>query len=335
MGFFQSFWAWLNGQLTGYIGDNTARVAAVLEPAVITLATLYVLAWGAMQLTGRIDEPLVAGLKRILTVALVLGVGLRLWLYNSLIVDTFYSAPTKFAAALIGASDPVATIDAIWERGGSVAGALWLQAPVSAAGIGLMLSALMVWLIMGLLCVYTMFLIALASVALSILLALGPLFIALLLFESTRRLFVAWIGQLVNYALITILSVMTAALLLRIVGSYAAQTAARGPDLSTVDALHMVLITALVFLFMRQIMPVAAALAGGVSLSSFGALSGAMRWGVGERGGSPRHIGRLAAPGALQIGAGLRRWVGLAPSSSKAKPAPATGMMVDRPELRI
>ena len=31
MGFFQTFWTWLNGQLASYIGANTARVAAALE----------------------------------------------------------------------------------------------------------------------------------------------------------------------------------------------------------------------------------------------------------------------------------------------------------------
>ena len=73
-----------------------------------------------------------------------------------------------------------------------------------------------------------MFLIALSSIALAVLLALGPLFIALLFFDATRRFFTAWIAQLANYALITVLTVMVAALLLRIVQSYAAQTAARG-----------------------------------------------------------------------------------------------------------
>ena len=43
-----------------------------------------------------------------------------------------------------------------------------------------------------------------------------------------QRFFAAWIAQLANYALITVLTVMVAALLLQIVQSYAAQTAARG-----------------------------------------------------------------------------------------------------------
>jgi hypothetical protein len=32
-----------------YIGDNTARLASVLEPAIVTLATVYVMAWGYLQ----------------------------------------------------------------------------------------------------------------------------------------------------------------------------------------------------------------------------------------------------------------------------------------------
>ena len=65
-------------------------------------------------------------------IALVLGVGLRLWLYNTVIVDTFYNAPAQLAAAVVGASDPVGTIDAIWDSGGTVAGSLWDKGASSA-----------------------------------------------------------------------------------------------------------------------------------------------------------------------------------------------------------
>jgi type IV secretion system protein VirB6 len=253
MGFFETFWGWLNGQLTSYIGDNTARVAMTLEPVVVSLATIYVMVWGYLQLTGKIEEPFVTGLKRILVLAVVLAVALRLWLYNSIIVDTFYDAPTQLAAAIVGTPDPVGTIDAIWERGGAVAGYLWSNGGVVNGDFGYYLAGIVVWFLMGLLCVYTMFLIALASIASAVLLALGPLFIALLLFDSTRRYFEAWIAQLATYALITILTVLVAALLLQIVESYAAQTAARGSSMSTVDALNMVLVAALVFLLMRQV----------------------------------------------------------------------------------
>jgi type IV secretion system protein VirB6 len=272
MGFFATFWTWLNGQLATYIGDNTARLAAVLEPAIVTLATVYVMAWGYLHLTGKIDEPVLTGLKRILAMALILGVGLRLWLYNTLIVDTFYHAPAQLAAAMVGSTDPVGTIDTIWESGGAVAGNLWTKAGFP-FDLGFYIAGAVVWCLVGLLCVYAMFLIALSTIALAVLLALGPLFIASLFFDATKRFFAAWIAQLANYALITVLTVMVAALLLRVVQAYAAQTAARGAAIFTVDALNMMLMVVLVFLVLRQVMPIASGLAGGASLNSFSVVS--------------------------------------------------------------
>jgi type IV secretion system protein VirB6 len=276
MDFFQTLSTWLNNELASYIGQNTARVASILEPAVITLGTVYVMIWGYLQLMGRIEEPFGAGLKRIATLALVFGVGLHLWLYNTLLVDTFYNAPTEFAASVVGASDPVHTIDAIWNQGGAVADQLF-RGGSGWGRIGFVFSGLAAWALVGLLCVYTMFLFALSSIALSILLALGPFFIALLLFDPTRRFFDAWLAQLANYALVTILTVMVSALLLQLVATYAQQTAALGTSIRIDDALNMLLVTVLVFLFLRQIMPIAAGLAGGVALNSMGAVSRTMR----------------------------------------------------------
>jgi type IV secretion system protein VirB6 len=235
--------------------------------------------WGYLQLTGRIEEPFVTGLKRLVTLAVVLGVALQLWLYNSVIVDTFYKAPTQLAAAIVGTADPVTTIDAIWNSGGAVAGYLFSNGGL-VSDYGYYVAGMVVWFLVGLLCVYTMFLIALSSIALSVLLALGPLFFAALFFDSTRRLFDSWIAQLTNYALITILTVLVATLLLQIVASYASQTAARGSGVATVDSLNMVLVAVLVFLVMRQVMPIASGLASGVSLNSFGTVSRLVLWSV-------------------------------------------------------
>jgi type IV secretion system protein VirB6 len=278
MGFFATFWHWLNVELTTYVADNAARVAAALEPAVVTLGVLYVMVWGYLQLTGRIDEPFVEGLRRIATLAVVLGIALRLWLYNALIVDTFYRAPAELGAAIAGSADPVATIDAIWDRGGAVASVLWQRGSLLMGDFGFYVAGAVVWALVGLVCVYAMFLIALSSVALSLLFAIGPLFVVGLLFERTRRLFDAWIAQLSNYALVTVLTVLVAALLLRLVATYAEQTAARGPALTTVDTLDLLLIAGIVLLVMRQVMPIAASLAGGAALSSFGVVGRVAGW---------------------------------------------------------
>jgi type IV secretion system protein VirB6 len=319
MGFFQTFWTWLNAQLGTYIGTNTARVAEALEPAIVILATMYVMAWGYLQLTGRIEEPFVAGIRRLIVLAVVLGASLQLWLYNSVLVDTFYRAPAELAAAVVGAQDPVATIDTIWQQGGDVAAALWNNGGVfHGGGIGFDIAGAVVWVLVGLLCVYTMFLIALSGIALAVLLALGPLFLAMLLFDQTRRFFEAWIAQLANYALITILTVLTAALLLQLVQTYAEQTAARGSAILTVDALDMLLVAVLVFLLMRQVMPIAAALAGGIALSSFGTMSRFVGWGLRL----PMQLATGAATASAVVASGVR---GAGARAEPARQASASG----------
>ena len=295
MGFFATFWTWLNAQLAAYVGDNAARVAGALEPAVGALAVIYVMAWGYLHLCGKISEPVTDGLRRIVLLAVVLGVGLHMWLYDTVIVDTFYRAPAELAAAVVGSSDPVGTIDAIWTSGGSVAGDLWSKGGVLNGDFGFYLAGAIVWCLIGMLCVYAMFLIALSAIALSVLLALGPLFVAMALFDATRRLFQAWLAQLATYGLTTILTVMVGALLLRVVQSYAAQTAARGAAIMTVDALDMVLVSALVFLVFRQVMPIASALAGGMAMSTYGAVSRVVAWGLR---GSVRAAAPMAAASA-------------------------------------
>ena len=93
MGFFAEFDVWLTNLLARYIADNTAAIARVLEPAIVTLGVFYVIVWGYLQLMGKIEEPFIEGVKRLLTLALILGLSLQLWLYNDVIVDTFFSAP--------------------------------------------------------------------------------------------------------------------------------------------------------------------------------------------------------------------------------------------------
>ena len=54
MGFFATFSTWLNGMLSTYIGTNTAKIATLITPAIATLATVYVMVWGYLQITGKI-----------------------------------------------------------------------------------------------------------------------------------------------------------------------------------------------------------------------------------------------------------------------------------------
>jgi type IV secretion system protein VirB6 len=281
VGFFAEFSAWLNALLATYVADNTARVAAALEPAIVTLATVYVMVWGFLHLTGKIEEPFLIGIRRIIALAVILGVALRLWLYNALIVDTFFDAPAALAATVIGAFDSVGVVDRIIFAGGDAAALLIQKGGVFNGDFSYYLAGIAVYLIVGLTAIYTIFLLALSRIALSVLFALGPLFIALLLFESTKRFFEAWVAQLANYAFITILTVLVAALMMTVVSTAAEQAASTGGSIEIAHAVRVCMAAGLTFLVMRQVMPMAAGLASGLALSTFGFLSATLAWAFG------------------------------------------------------
>ncbi|MGH8254613.1 MAG: type IV secretion system protein [Steroidobacteraceae bacterium] len=282
MGFFAEFNAWLNGILTTYISNNTASIASTLSPAIVTLATVYVMIWGYLQLTGKIEEPVMSGVRRILVLTVVLGGALQLWLYNALIVDTFFNAPSELAARVVGTFNPVSIVDQIIFSGGDTATLLLQKGGFFHGSWSFDIAGFAVYLIVGLTAIYTIFLLALSRIALSVLLALGPLFIALLLFESTKRFFEAWIAQLANYAFISILTVLIAALMLTLIATAAQQAASSGGSIQIAQAVRVCMAAGLTFLVMRQVMPMAAGLASGLALSTFGILSAAIAWGFGR-----------------------------------------------------
>lgn len=289
MGFFAEFNVWLDAVLATYIGDQTARVAATLEPAVVAFATLYVMAWGYLQLTGKIEEPLVTGLKKIITLVIVLSCALQLWLYNTVIVDTFFNAPAELATALVGAYDAVSTVDRIIFLGGDAAALLMQKGSVLSVDVAYDLAGFAVYLVVGLTAVYTIFLLALSRIALSVLLALGPLFIAFLLFESTKQFFISWLGQLANYAFITLLAVLAAALMMTLLAAAAQAATKQGGAIQIADAVRVCMAAGLTLLVMRQVMPIAAALSHGVTLQTYGVVSRAVGLGVRSSLGVANH----------------------------------------------
>lgn len=312
MGFFAEFNTWLNGILTGYIADNTARMAGTLEPAVVTLGVVYVMVWGYLQLTGQIQEPFIGGMKKILVLAVILGCALNLWLYNALIVDTFFSAPGALGAVIVGAYDTVGIIDQIFYNGGDTANLLFQKAGFLDGNFAYYLAGFGVYLVVILTGIYAVFLLTLARIALSVLLALGPLFIALLFFQSTKRFFEAWLAQLANYALISLLTVLVAALMLHVVAVAAQQAVSTGGSIQIANAVRVCMAAGLTFLVMRQVMPMAAGLASGLALSSFGLVSAALAWGFGGALRGSRQFGRGLLDGSTHRWDPLSRQSGFA-----------------------
>jgi type IV secretion system protein VirB6 len=282
--FFQNYFSSLTAHLTNYVSGMTAAVAGSLTPIIVAFATMYVMFWGWLHLSGKIEEPVLEGAKRILTIGVVLSLSLTLWTNHSAFVLAFLNGPSALASAILGGGPPLAAIDNIWTQGSGIAKIFWDNAGVFDGNFGLYFGAVATWIVCGLLCVYTAFLFALASVALAILLAVGPLFLMFLFFDSTKKFFESWIAQLANYALVVIIASLIGALILNLVSSMANQTVSVGANLTVFDAMNFLITTILAFLLMRQTMSVASGLASGVALATGNLVSGLLRRGMGGAG---------------------------------------------------
>jgi type IV secretion system protein VirB6 len=278
VGFFAEFSVWLNNLLGTYVSEQTTRVAAAIEPALVVLTGIYVMVWGVCQATGQIEEPLLEGVKRIARITVVFGVGLHLWLYQELIVDTFFTAPNSLAAAMIGAPDSVTIVDQVIFQGGDAAAALIQKGGLFDNNFSYYIAGFVVYALVGVASIYSIFLLSLAKVALSILLALGPLYIATLLFDGSRRFFQAWIAQLANFALIAVLVSLVVGLFMHLLTTVTAQASALGTAIGIAEGVKVCFAAGLIFLILRQVMPMASGLASGMALSTHHAVSRSLQW---------------------------------------------------------
>jgi len=334
--FFQNYFNSLLAHLTNYVSGMTGTVAGAITPVIVAFATMYVMFWGWLHLSGKIEEPVLEGAKRIVTIGVILSLALTLWANHSILVKAFLNGPMALAAAILGGGPPLAAVDNIWTQGSGIAKIFWDNAGVFDGNFGLYFGAVATWIVCGLLCIYTAFLFALASVALAILLAVGPLFLMFLFFDSTKRFFESWIAQLANYALVVIIASLIGALILNLVSSMATQTVGVGANLTIFDAMNFLITTILAFLLMRQTMSIASGLASGVALATGNLVSGLLRRGLGSAGRfnrgmfdamtgnrpsrfdpASRYAGNVAARG---VGKGAQAvWRAVRPSNSIGK----------------
>ena len=273
MGFFAEFSSWLNELLGTYITDTSTRLANAIEPTIVTVGAIYVMTWGFLHLVGKIQEPVLEGLKRIAILALVFGVSINLWHYHDVIVSIFYDGPGQLAAAAINAPDYDTVVDTILDRGDAVGSALLAKSGTWHWNVAYDIAAVAVYLTVGITAIYTMFLLVLSKIALSVLLALGPAIIPLYLFDATRRFVESWLAQLTNYAFVSILSGLLAALMMTVLDRAASQAQSAGGDIQIAHALRVCLAAGFTFLVMRQVLPMASALASGIALSTYGVVS--------------------------------------------------------------
>jgi type IV secretion system protein VirB6 len=271
--FYTDSLAYVNNFSEAYITQNVAAVARAIEPAAVTLLSLYVILWGVASLRGMIEEPITDAAARIIKIALIFGIGIQLGHYNELVIDTFFNAPEQLARALTGGTDNasvISSLDKVFASGFQVGRVFWEKGGILSGDFGMSLIGFVVWLVTLAVTVYAAALIIIAKIALTLIIIVGPLFIISLLFQPTAGYFSGWIQQLANYALLIFL-VIGANVLIITLFARAADGALALSSTGQIDQIFPMLATGVLsLLVLAQLPTVASGLAGGLSLSGYG-----------------------------------------------------------------
>lgn len=300
--------AFVDGQfkapLENFISSGTSNIASWVTGPLTAALTLYVILYGFLILRGSVHEPIMDFAFRAMKLAIILMLVRNAGEYQTYISNIFFDTlPKEISQALNSGTMPSAsTFDSLLDKGQKCAKEVWARAswPVDivtgCGGILVIVASFMVAAIGYIVSLY-------ARLALAIMLALGPIFVALAMFQSTRRFTEAWIGQLANFVILQVLVVAIGSLLITCIDATFMAIEAYSDVLMRPVALGAICLAALYVFY--QLPGIASALAaGGASLTyGYGAARDAHE-GTLARGAT--YMARATGRGARALGRSFR-----------------------------
>ena len=186
-----------------------------LVPALTILLTLYIAFFAFALLTGRGSLSISSLIPRMMTFGLVLTFVTSWVAYQSLVWNLAAGAPDQIASILTGTKGSATQlfaqkIDIVFGTITNVAGEVGKE-PTSVFSPGGLL-----WLGATLLLLGTVGVLVTCKIALAVLIALGPVFVVLALFNGTRGLFVGWLKGLTMLAIAPMFAVLAGSLMLEL-----------------------------------------------------------------------------------------------------------------------
>lgn len=275
---FRDIFTKLETAMGTYIVSTATDIINFITPIFNNLLIIYIALWGIAHLRGSIQEPLKDGFTRIIKIVFVIALALNVGLYCGQISNFLYGAPDQISGVITDVSPTSAMLDELISKGFDLGWTAWEKGGLL-SNFGLLIIAIIIWAASIIVVGYAGFLLIFSKIAIVLLLAIGPIFIIMILFQATQRFFEMWLGQVVNYAILIILAVALIDLLFAlfdlILNSMIVSSSTSG--ISMEDSVALVIAAVINFLILRQVPQIAMALGGGVALATQGAIGAALR----------------------------------------------------------
>ena len=297
---FQPAYGFVDSKLDVFLNERASSVMSQVSGPLRAALVLYVLLYGFAILRGAIQEPFMDFVVRSIKLAFIYMLATTVAYSTYVTQPLFHVLPDTLTQAISGSGVPDvgSAFDQFFARAAYLAEKIWNKAtPVNFAP--LILSAV-VYIVGALAAAIGFGVVLIAKVALALLVALGPIFVACALFDATRRFFFGWLSQAVNYLVLFALIITVFQLILSLVAQQWGSIDGSDP---MAGGLLFVALCLLGSIFFLQTPAIAAGIAGGASagLADFAnaaSLSGVPRPGAPQ---GPQEASRSAPRGGGSI----------------------------------
>jgi type IV secretion system protein VirB6 len=185
-----------------------------LTLALTLMLVLYVSFFALSLMLGRSSLGVRALLPKVITMGLVMGFATSFVAFSTIFYNIFIGGPDQIAGILTGTQGESAT--AVFAQKLDVVFMAIQQASGDTKDIAAFSPPGMMWMGAMLLLLGTVGLLVTARIALALLLAVGPIFVVLALFEGTRGLFTGWLKGLTMMALAPLFAVLGGSIMLEL-----------------------------------------------------------------------------------------------------------------------
>jgi type IV secretion system protein VirB6 len=293
---FQDILQHVDGAVSHYVTDGAAAAAGATQSVAYTLLIIWVVMWGWAVMRGIVKEVVLEGVIRIIKMVIIYNLAINSALYASYVSNFLYEWPTTLAGLLQGgtAQNSAQLLDQMLDKGNLLGAQAWEKA--TWVNLGSYFLAILIFGLTWVITAIAAFIIMSSKMTLAILLAIGPIFILMMLFEATRQWFDKWLGVVVTAGLTIVFATMGASLIFEMMNSTldAVQAAAAANDgIASMKAISPLGIMAIMGMFgMLQLPHIAAGVGGGVSTGSAAALGWAFDKLKGSLPERPKRVGK-------------------------------------------
>lgn len=232
-----------------------------MVPVLTILLTLYVAFFAISLLLGRSNLGVRALVPRMITLGLVLTFATSWLAFQSVFLNLAIGGPDWLATVATGAEGSATTVFA--DKLDVVFAAIQQASQGQEGDVSAFSPAGIMWLGAMLLLLGTVGVLVTARIALAVLVALGPVFVVMALFDGTRGLFTGWLKGVVMLGLTPVFAVIGGSVMLEIAVPVLSALSSSPGQINAQPAMAFFLIGAVHCALMVMVIKVAATMVGG------------------------------------------------------------------------